>query len=251
MSKSSNKNVLGHFCFIVSLLTAMSLSAQASPIPIKVNITIDNSYALFYGSQTAATNFVGSDFNWPTTETYNFNLPSNQYLYVVTASDLSVAQGFLGQFENLATGYKFYSSDPQWQVMATGLGSAAPYSGSAADLALLTQEILDANGGLNPSGTPSSWVAPTAGPLNGAAPWGLRPNIDSAAGWVWYSSNGDLDPTTPGFNHDEWLVFRIAVAATPVPEPSMLGLLAIGVVGFGFMKRSHNRKTPICAMKPA
>jgi len=236
MSISSNKNMLNYACALVSLLAAMSLPAQA--IPIKVNITIDNSYALFYGNQTAATNFVGSDFNWPTTETYNFNLPSNQYLYVVTASDLSVAQGFLGQFENLDTGYKFYSSDPQWTVMATGLGSAAPYSGSATDLALLTQEILDANGGGNPS---NGWVAPTAGPVNGAAPWGLRPNIDVAANWVWYSSNGDLDPTTPGFNHDEWLVFRIPVAATPVPEPSMLGLLAIGTVGFGFMMRRRKK----------
>lgn len=239
MSKSSNKHVLRHSCFLVSLLAAMSLPAQA--IPIKVDITIDNSYALFYGSLTAATNFVGADFNWSTTETYNFNLPSDQYLYVVTASDLSVAQGFLGQFENLDTGDKFYSSDPQWRVMATGLGSAAPYSGSATDLALLTQEILDANGGLNPSGTPSSWVEPTVGPLNGAAPWGLRPNIDSAARWVWYSGNGDLDPTTPGFNHDEWLVFRIAVAATPIPEPSGLSLLVIGAAGFGYMRRNPRR----------
>lgn len=246
MFSSSNKNVWRHSCFLVSILAAMSLPAQA--IPIKVNITIDNSYALFYGSQTAATTFVGSDFNWSTTETYNFNLPSNQYLYVVTASDLAVAQGFLGQFENLDTGYKFYSNDLQWRVMATGLGSSAPYSGSAADLALLTQEILDANGGGNPS---SGWVAPTAGPVNGAGPWGLRPSIDSAARWVWYSSNGDLDPTTPGFDHDEWLVFRIPVAATPAPEPSMLGLLAIGAVGFGYMRRSHNRKTQICATKPA
>jgi hypothetical protein len=239
MSISSNKKVLGHACALISLLAAMSFPAQATQI--KVNITIDNSYALFYGTQTAATNFVGSDFNWPTTETYNFNLPSNQYIYVVTASDLSVAQGFLGQFENLDTGYKFYSSDPQWEVMATGLGSAAPYSGSASDLALLTQEILDANANGNPS---IGWVAPTDGPVNGSAPWGLRPNIDAAAKWVWYSSNGDPDPTTPGFDHDEWLVFRIPVAASPVPEPSILGLFAVGAAGIGFVRRSRNRKTP-------
>ncbi|MBS1827340.1 MAG: PEP-CTERM sorting domain-containing protein [Acidobacteria bacterium] len=230
MSKSSYKHMLVHAGALLSLLAATSSPAKSDQI--RVNITIDNSYALFYGTQTAATNFVGSDFDWTSTETYNFNLPNDRYLYVVTASDRSVAQGFLGQFENLDAGYKFYSNDSQWQVMATGLGTGAPYSGSAANLALLTQEIVDANGGGNPS---NGWVATTAGPANGGAPWGLRPGIDAAARWVWYSSNGDTDPTTPGFNHDEWLVFRIALAASPesaTPEPGTLGMVALALVGW-------------------
>jgi hypothetical protein len=92
------------------LLAVMSMPAQA--INIKVTMTVDNSYAIFFGTETAATNFVGSDFDWPTTEIYNFDLPANQLIYVVTASDLSVAQGFLGQFENPDNGFKFYSNDP-------------------------------------------------------------------------------------------------------------------------------------------
>ena len=210
----------------------------AEATPIRVNITVDNSYALFTGTETAATTFVGSDFSWPTTETYTFDLPANNFIYVVTASDLSTAQAFLGQFENLSNGNKFYSSDPQWQVTATGLGPAAPYTGSAADLALLTQEILDANAGGNPS---NGWVAPTAGPGNGAGTWGLRPGIDAAASWVWYSSNGDPDPTTPGFDHDEWLVFRISVAARPVPEPATLALMLTGAAGGLWMRRRRAR----------
>ena len=203
-------------CLLGGVVSATALPAEA--VNVKAAITVDNSYALYYGTGTAATNYVGNDFTWGTTEVYNFNLPSNSYLYLVAVSDISSAQGLIGQFENLDTGYKFYSNDPQWQVTATGLRNAnspnygAPYTGTLADLSLLTAQILVANGGGNPS---NGWVAPTAGPANGNGPWGSRSLIDAAARWVWYSSNGDTDPTTPGFNHDEWLIFRIRIGATP------------------------------------
>jgi len=219
-------------------IAALVQSAHASDV--KVTLTVDNSYALYYGTQAQATNFIGSDGDWRSAETYNFNLASSQYLYVVTASDLSAAQGFLGQFENITSGYKFYSNDPQWQVTATGLGPNAPYSGSPADFSLLTHEIQDANAGGNAS---KGWVSLTSGPANGSAPWGSIGGIDSAAPWVWYSSNGDPDPTTPGFNHDEWLIFRIAVAATPdapipsVPEPSSILLLLSGGLSLALFNR--------------
>ena len=113
--------------------------------------------------------------------------------------------------------------------MATGLGNTnAPYAGTVADLALLSQEIVDANGGGNPS---NGWVGTVAGPSNGGGPWGLRPSIDAAAKWVWHSANGDPDPTTPGFNHNEWLVFRIQVGATPVSAPGSLALVGLALAG--------------------
>ena len=239
-----------------STLTASVLAACAGLLvalpahadSIKVSMTVDNAYALFVGNRSAATTFVGSDGNWPSVESYNFNLARDAYLYVVTASDQSVAQGFLGQFENLTSGYKFYSQNPQWQVMATGLGPNAPYTGSAADLQLLSNEIQDANGGGNPS---QGWRSFTAGGANGSSPWGAMSGIDSLASWVWYAAGScnRNNPTLGGCDAGEWLVFRIAVAATPdnpipdnpiastVPEPTSFALAGFGLALAAALRR--------------
>ncbi|MBL9126152.1 MAG: hypothetical protein JNL97_00825, partial [Verrucomicrobiales bacterium] len=71
----------------VFLITTTGISlglfgVSVSATSIKVAITVDNSYALFVGSETSATTFVGKDFDWPSTETYTFDLPSSQFIYV-------------------------------------------------------------------------------------------------------------------------------------------------------------------------
>lgn len=224
----SFKNRSSLFSSLLGGLLFSGVALQANAIPFEVDITVDNSYALYYGTETQATNFVGSDGNWQNTESYQFDLPADNFIYVVTQSDLSVAQGFLAQFTNLSNNDRFYSNDSQWQVTATGRYGFAPYSGTSGDFAELTSQLLLANAGNNPSG---GWVATTAGDVNGASPWGLRPEIDAAARWSWYSSNGDTNPTSPGFNHDEYLIFRISVDAQEVPEPGSLLLMGLGLLG--------------------
>ena len=86
-------------CLLGSVVSATALPAQA--VNVKATITVDNSYALYYGTGTAATNHVGNDFDWPYAEVYNFSLPSNNYLYLVTVSDLAVARASLVNLRTL------------------------------------------------------------------------------------------------------------------------------------------------------
>lgn len=234
MTQAKSLSKLNSLARILGGLLFMGASIQANAIPFEVDVTVDNSYALYYGTETQATTFVGSDNNWTNTETYNFDLPTNNFIYVVTQSDLAVAQGFLAQFTNLTNNDRFYSNDSQWQVTATGRFGFAPYTASASDFAELTSQLLLANANNNPSG---GWVATTAGDANGASPWWSRPNIDAAARWSWYNSDNRANPTIGGFNHDEYLIFRISVGATSVPEPSAILLFGLGLLGLSFARK--------------
>lgn len=225
-----------------AMLIALTGTAQATPI--EVTVTADNVYGIYTGTGTAASTFVGADNAWPSAETYNFNLPDDNFIYVVSYTDDAVAQGFLAQFTNHSNGNVFYSSDPQWEVTATGINknTADPQP----TLAELSTQIQLANAGTNPA---NGWVAPTVGPVNGATPWGPVAGISSAAHWTWYDSHKDTRTSTSypvpfaGFNHDEYLIFRIAVAATPitpsVPEPESVALALVGLGLCGAVARKR------------
>jgi len=198
-----------------------------------VNITVDNQYAIYFGSATATDTFVGMDANWPNTETWNaVNRPPTDYVYVATASDQQVAQGFLAEFQNTTQSYTFLTGAPEWQVFPAGQYAATnpffpnPWPPS------LSPTTAQVDAAIAYATANNLWVAPTtaAGYTNGALPWGVRPSIPLNAQWIWYESGGVPSGSYPtpfqGGNHDEFLVFRVqpVPVVTGIPTVSTWGL---------------------------
>jgi hypothetical protein len=244
------------FLAVVALLLFNASSAQADNWTM--SITVDNHYNIYFGDQflTVPTS-VGGDGNWPDTETWNINgVAATDFLYVATASDHAVAQGFIGQFKNLTTGYTFVTSDDSgspWEVFPAGYYLAAL---NAIDP---TIPAISWPGGTQPTvaqvqtavayaTSNNLWIATNSAANytngNNPAPWGTRPAIPAIAEWIWHDSGnvpgGAYPSPFEGGNHKEFLVFRVAGAA--IPEPAAFVLLGVGVVvGVAGLRRRHSR----------
>lgn len=199
-----------------------------------IRMNVDNQFDAYVGtSAQTAGSAVGSGNNW--TVTYNFtlnNMQASDYFYVVTASDHRGAQGFLGEFTNITQGFQFNTGSPSWEVFPVGaylqlIDSSWPSSWPS--LLQPTQGQVDqalAYGAANPS----VWVAP-AEFLNwdnrqsgNITTWGHRPGVDATAEWIWNNARGSGNPFNPGYNHDEFLIFRVP----GVPAPGSVALLGLG-----------------------
>lgn len=217
-----------HLCATIGVLALITSTASANMITFDVTITADNQYGLYTGDGTTANSYVGGEFAtlaadiWDP-ETYNLTLDDDSYIYITSWSDLSVYQGLMAAFESdQAT---VLTGDPRWEVTATGINRA---NGAApVPLVDLTTEIQNANAGTNPS---NGWVPAFAGPLNdGSGVWNavIGGGMPAEARWTWYNSGDDPRGNAPflGFDHDEYLIFRIPVN---VPEPAGFMLVALG-----------------------
>jgi hypothetical protein len=200
-------------------------------------LTVDNQFAVYFGTPDATTGTqVGFGSDWPTE--YHFTAMGRKhtdYMYVATASDHFVAQGFIGTFTNTTLGKTTNTGDDVWEVFPAGHYAATnPYltdtdtSSDEWPASLMpTQTQVDtaiayaeANG---------LWVTPVGSPgydndpstpfedTDYTNPWASAAytHIPIDADWIWHQSETVYEPDNmpsplEGFNHDEFLVFRVA-----------------------------------------
>ena len=253
------------FVFRKTLMTLVAsvlvVATMGSPVQAQedwdIYITVDNQYDVYFGTPTTTNFYAGGDTTWTTREYYQAlgRLPTD-YLYVATASDYSTAQGFLGTFTNTTTSTTISTGDTIWEVFPAGAYAATnPFWSSPWPVSQMpTQAQVDT--AIAYAEANNLWVSPTvsAGYDNDLSTpitpysweWGWTfADIEPSASWIWYDSGNDSYAGTVrpvplmGFNHDEFLVFRVAGA---VPEPTTLGLMAVG--GLMLLRRQSRSRRP-------
>jgi hypothetical protein len=173
---------------------------------------------------------VGGGGNW--TVEFHFTAVDRQptdYLYVATASDQLVAQGFIGTFTNVTLGKTTNTGDDVWQVFPAGhYPETNPFGTDPWPVSQMpTQAQVDT--AIAYAQEHDLWVTPVgaAGYDNDPTtltdpysyPWvgTTYVNIPTDADWIWHQSETIYSGLRPspleGYNHDEFLVFRVAGAA--------------------------------------
>lgn len=222
---------LGRHLYSCALIAALAAPALADDWAM--TITVDNQYDIYFGTPTATDYYAGGDTTWSTIETYNaYGRAPTDYLYVSTASDHSVAQGFIGVFSNVTQGTTIKTGDAAWEVFPAGKylqlidpswpaiwpASVQPTQ-SEVDQAIAYAE---ANGLWQPTSFDPTWTNASHG-----GPWPTNlPGIPSDANWIWHDagvvSGSPYEDPYGGANQEEFLVFRIAGDAVPAPATGVL-----------------------------
>ena len=214
---------------LAAVLFLGTASGAWANVTLTGNLTADNYFFAFLSTNanTLGTQ-IGSGNNWASTYSLTptvLNAGTTYYLNIEAINGDGgawTAGGLIGSFSLTAGG--LFANGSQ-TVNTGGAGWTGGYNNS------------------NNSATAQAWVQPTGGVasegLNGIGPWGTRGGISSSASWVWatdsQSSNGNAAPGNQcaGCTVD----FQIAITTAAIPEPASMGLLMLGAVGVGAVRR--------------
>ncbi|MDA0673286.1 MAG: PEP-CTERM sorting domain-containing protein [Cyanobacteria bacterium] len=215
-----------------TLLAGPQVAEAAS---VKATVTADNFYGLFYGNEDGSIlNFVGRNevgasgepgkYNWSLPETWDFEISNNDYLYLVTWDDASIAESWIGEF--YVEGKQLLSSASDWEYI---LNEDNPFT--------RTGNPVPGNDELGTAIAAGGWQGAETVGKNGIGTWNTIEGIDADADWLRTAARGT----------DMYTIFRTKVSLTDtagvdVPEPaSLLGLLAIGAVGTTTLRRRQQQ----------
>ncbi len=196
--------ILALGALVLQLSSAKPVSAAT--VGIDVLITADNAYELCWGDVNTVNGCVGGNNVLSTVVNHTlFPLDSQTgYIYIAAWSDHATAQGLVARLTS-TNGTVLLTGNSAFEVYATNaLTSTPPITPTAAQM---TGHVVSANFNMD-------WVSPAIGPLNGSFPWTTQAAaIGSASRWIWFDSTGNGNTFTPGFNHNEYLIFRIPVSS--------------------------------------
>jgi hypothetical protein len=254
--------------FVTSTLLTLGLAisgttqAMAMTLGGTATVTADNHYGLFSGDKNGnSLNFVGRNelgsggsqgaYNWSSPETWNFNVDSKDYLYMVVWDDQSVDETWLGQF-GFSNGASLQSKATDWEYIISKNSNPFSRAGEVPiaerDSGFLSGNFegnVPKNGELAQEIQAGNWVGAVNRGANGqTGPWGKIQGISDDAQFL-NTTTADQGRGTDGNTH--YTIFRTRnnvgqlaeLPAQAVPESSSTtGLVAFGVLSAGaFVKR--------------
>lgn len=192
--------------------------ASAHAIPVTINMTADNivndgglciDASCQYGTGWSALNggALTNGSNWKNSDSLVINLGAGTHYFAwqVTNSGSASSGNPAGLLAEILWGGNANYSSSSWEVYDQLNGN---FLSNATEYGL--------NGGAN------IWTNNLGGPVGG---------ISTNASWIYTANNfRNADPSA-------W--FRTSITIAAVPEPAVLGLFGMGLIGLGMMRRKR------------
>ncbi len=181
-------------------------SHNCGPYEGKGKVWCDDRADIYVGSCSKITSErYGSQF-FSNTTNINFNGSCCDYVYIICWSNDAGRNGLLVELQG---DNRIISGDNDWEVFATG-NNKNWSSGVGGDEVLVSEINLELRRACKENG----WVRAVAGQSNDNNNYfPIVPAMPSDAKFIWHDSGKDSDNNSPfhGFNHDEFLIFRVPI----------------------------------------